>query len=203
MNTPGGWGAVNIQGVAVARIARRKPSADPVPVPSEAAAANAVESWLSFNAFSRDVFAQAHPGYEDILDGALTQFRKDPQRIHQRRSLDPAVGTGVALSSAIPFVLPVVAMFLGAVTERAVTGVVDSIERATRGRIARIIRDHHGSTHDVPQAAGALGLSGEEEGIVRGVVLGWGVGRGMDPQSAGNLADAVVRTLRSYSGDAG
>ncbi|MFF9090824.1 hypothetical protein ACF1BE_31490 [Streptomyces sp. NPDC014991] len=220
----------------------------PIPIPSEGGAADTVEGWPSFIAFSRDVFSAAHPGYEDLFDGALAEFRRNPQQVREHRPLEPAVGVGVAVSSAVPFVLPVVAMFLGAVTERVVTGAVDGIEEAIRRRIARIIGVHRRAAlasesshaaqasgesaaaadayaHDdspgdvtqrrdagsapplhsgavVPPAASGLRLSAEEEGFVRGVLIGLGVSVEMDADAAEHLAEAVIRTLRGYSEDA-
>jgi hypothetical protein len=54
----------------------------------------------------------------------------------------------------------------------------------------------------VPPAASGLRLSAEEEGFVRGVLIGAGVSVHMDADAAGHLAEAVIRTLRGYSGDA-
>jgi hypothetical protein len=232
--------------VAVLGKARKKPLAELIPVPSGGGAADTVEGWPLFIAFSQDVFSAAHPGYEDLFEGALAEFRSNPQQVREHRPLGPAVGVGVAVSSTVPFVLPVVAMFLGAVTERAVTGAADVIEGATRRRIARILGVHRQAAlvsdsshaaeaseesaaaadapaHDgsdvterrdtgsalplhsgavVPPAASGLRLSADEEGFVRGVLIGAGVSVHMDADAAGHLAEAVIRTLRGYSRDA-
>ncbi|MEV6806315.1 hypothetical protein [Streptomyces sp. NPDC051132] len=222
--------------------------ADPIPIPSEGGAADTIGGWPSFIAFSQDVFSAAHPGYEDLFDSALAEFRSNPQRVRENRPLEPAVGVGVAVSSAVPFVLPVVAMFFGAVTEGAVTGAIDAIEEAVRRRIIRVIgvrwrvplasesshaaegledsaaaadaHAHDDSPGDViqrrdagsapplhsgavvPPAASGLRLSAEEEGFVRGVLIGLGVSVKMDADAAEHLAEAVIRTLRGYAEDA-
>lgn len=206
--------------------ARNKALVDPIPVPSDAEGADGLGGWEVFTHFGREVFAVAHAEDLDVFESTLAEFRRNPQRVRRTRELEPAVGTGVALVSAVPYLLPVVSMLLGVVGERASNRAIDLIESTTRRKIAHLLENRRrdpadSATSDRPSpdltlpsprdpaaptdaegdAPGdAQGeperLGADEERQLHAVLLGWGVGMRMETAAAGQLADSVIEALR-------
>ncbi|NEA56791.1 hypothetical protein G3I60_22280 [Streptomyces sp. SID13666] len=177
--------------------ARNKALADPIPVPSDVEGADGLGSWEVFTHFGREVFAVAHAEDQDVFENTLAEFRRNPQRVRRTRELEPAVGTGVALVSAVPYLLPVVSMLLGVVGERVSNRAIDLIESTTRRKIARLLENHRRDPADPTDAEGEPErLGADEERQLHAVLLGWGVGMRMEADAAGQLADSVIEALR-------
>ncbi|MFD3941052.1 hypothetical protein ACFWSF_40405 [Streptomyces sp. NPDC058611] len=113
------------------------------------------EAWAVLTEFGREVFMCAHPGKQDRFDGALAEFRSNPQRVVTKGRLRPKVGMGVDLALDIPYVLPLVTLVVGIAAERVTGGAVDVVGRATRRRIQALLtrRQRGGGDETVAESA--------------------------------------------------
>ncbi|WP_053739888.1 hypothetical protein [Streptomyces sp. NBC_01538] len=180
-----------------------------IPVPDDNADVSSVRGWEVFTRFSREVFISAHPEDGAEFDPMLAEFRKDPHGVLRSRQLRPKVGSGVIVQSAIPYVLPLVSLLVGAVAERAANGALDVISDAARRKVTRLLeqrRAHtaapatprNGETDSavVTATAPTAGLDPDEERALRMLLTGWAAQMRMDEAKARELADTILDVLR-------
>jgi hypothetical protein len=153
-------------------------SAVPVPGPS---------GWTAVESLGRAVFAVLDTGGRADYTKWFEEFREDPQGV-VKPALTPAVGSGVTVTSALLYVLPVAAWLVKAVAERLAGQAVDTLGQTLRTKIGRLLEDRHGGA--VPA------LDPDEEQVALAALAAWARGVGADAEQAGTVARAVIAVLR-------
>jgi hypothetical protein len=128
-------------------LSRRARSSRPVvPLPDSVTAQglDGTGGWAVLECVGQEVFtvmcgdARAdhadHADYEELFE----EFREDPQSV-VRPALRPAVASGITVSSALVYILPVTAWLLKVAAERVAGQAVDALGNATREKITRLL----------------------------------------------------------------
>jgi hypothetical protein len=115
------------------------------------------------------------------------EFREDPQGMVQP-ALTPVVGSGVSVTSALLYVLPVTAWLVKVVAERLAGQAVDTLGQTVRAKIGRLLEDRRGGA--------APALDPVEEQVALAALAAWARSVGADAEQAGTVARAVITVLR-------
>ncbi|MFI0544895.1 hypothetical protein ACH3VS_39295 [Streptomyces sp. WSLK1-3] len=115
------------------------------------------------------------------------EFREDPQGA-VKPALSPAVGSGVTVTSALLYVLPVAAWLVKLVAERLAGQAVDTLGQNVRAKIGRLLEDRRGGA--VPT------LDPDEEQVALAALAAWARSIGADAEQGDTVARAVITVLR-------
>ncbi|MER6955052.1 hypothetical protein [Streptomyces sp. NPDC000618] len=174
-----------------------------VPVPESAAQEGGrIDEWAVLESLGRDVFTvlcgDTRADYAELFE----EFREDPQSV-VRPALTPAVASGITVSSALPYLLPVTAWLLKVATERVAVQAVDALSDATREKIARLLRHRRSRTsaEGTNDAATPDPMDADEEQAARTALAAWAESIGADAAQACAVAEAIIRVLRTGEGE--
>ncbi|MFI5871490.1 hypothetical protein ACIBAH_03410 [Streptomyces sp. NPDC051445] len=186
-----------------ARIAR---PVVPLPGPLTTRGLGGADGWAVLESFGHEVFTairgDTHAGTRADYAELFEEFREDPQSV-VRPALTPAVASGITVSSALPYILPVTAWLLKVAAERLAGQAVDALGDATREKIARLV----GRRGCAPGADGALDttepvpLGPDEEQAALTALASWAESVGADTAQALEVAEAVIAVLRGDGRD--
>ncbi|MGW0943539.1 hypothetical protein ACWD4O_13475 [Streptomyces sp. NPDC002623] len=160
-----------------------------------------IDGWAVLESLGRDVFTvmcgDARADYAELFE----EFREDPQSV-VRPPLTPAVASGITVSSALPYILPVTAWLLKVATERIAVRAVDTLSDATREKIARLLRRRsRTSAEGTNDAATPDPMDADEEQAARTALAAWAESIGADAAQACAVAEAIIRVLRTGEGE--
>ncbi|MFD5428337.1 hypothetical protein [Streptomyces sp. NPDC127084] len=191
---------------------RRAKSPRPaVPLPDSGA-----DGWAILESTGREVFAvmcrdphdmdhPAHPDRPDHVDykELFEEFRTDPQYV-LRPALKPPVASGITVSAALLYILPVTAWLLRVAAERVAGQAVDALGSATREKLRALLsRRRDGTSGNEPDTgAEPVALDANEEQAALTALVAYAASIGADAAESRAVAEAVITLLRNRGGGA-
>ncbi|MEU1192795.1 hypothetical protein [Streptomyces sp. NPDC005859] len=174
----------------------------PLPDPVATQGPDGVDGWAVLESLGHEVFTamrgDARADYAELFE----EFREDPQSV-VRPALTPAVASGITVSSALPYLLPVTAWLLKVAAERVAVQAMDALSEATREKIARLL----GRRRPALAREGAQGvaepapLDPDEEQATLTALASWAESIGADTAQAREVAEAIIEVLRGGGRD--
>ncbi|MFD7609483.1 hypothetical protein [Streptomyces sp. NPDC059828] len=185
-----------------------------VPLPDSEA-----DDWVILEGAGRGVFEvmlrDAHTDSTDVADVTdyeelFEEFRDDPQSV-LRPAVKPPVASGITVSAALLYVLPLTAWLLKVSAERAAGQAVDALGKATRAKLGHLLRRRRddGAPEDAPDTAAGQGtdagagpdaLEANEERAVLTALAAYAESLGADAAEAREVSEAIIRFLRGRGG---
>ncbi|GDY68001.1 hypothetical protein [Streptomyces avermitilis] len=156
------------------------------------------DGWAVLESVGREVFTvmrgDAGADYAELFE----EFREDPQSV-LRSALKPAVASGITVSSALPYILPVTAWLLKVAGERVAVQAVDALSDATREKITRLLgrRRTAAAADETTGEAGTATLDAGEEQAALTALAAWAESVGADAAEAREVAEAIIKVLRN------
>ncbi|MEU2158078.1 hypothetical protein ABZ532_24245 [Streptomyces sp. NPDC019396] len=189
-----------------------------VPLPDSEA-----DGWVILESAGRGVFAvMCRDAHMDSMDDAdstdyeelFEEFRDDPQSV-LRPAVSTPVASGIIVSAALLYVLPLTAWLLKVAAERAAGQAVDALGNATRAKLGHLLRRRRddGAPEDAPDTAAGPGtdavpdagagpdaLDADEERAVLTALTAYAESLGADAAEAREVSEAIIRFLRGRGG---
>ncbi|MEV6399063.1 hypothetical protein AB0M39_30495 [Streptomyces sp. NPDC051907] len=176
-----------------------------VPLPDSVTAQglDGADGWAVLESVGHEVFTvmrgDAPADYAELFE----EFREDPQSV-VRPALTPAVASGITVSSALVYILPVTAWLLKVATERVAGQAVDALSDAAREKITRLLgRRRAEAPEEANGGAAPVALDTSEEQAALAALATWAESIGADAAEARAVAEAVIRVLRGRGGGSG
>lgn len=172
-----------------------------VPLPASPDGLGEADGWAVLESLGHEVFLQMHAGERVGYDELLEDFREDPQG-EVEPALTPVVASGITLSSALAYILPVTAWLLKIAAERVTGQAMDTLSDTAREKIRRLLRSRRPrplagdpGTDGLP-----VSLDPDEEQAALTSLAAWAESIGADADEAREVAEAIIRALRGDEG---
>jgi AcrR family transcriptional regulator len=172
-----------------------------VPLPASPEGLGEADGWAVLESLGHEVFLRMHDGERIGYDELLEDFREDPQG-EAGPALTPVVASGITISSALVYILPVTAWLLKIATERVAGQAVDALSDTAREKIRHLLRSHRSQPlSGGPAADGSpVPLAPDEEQAALASLAAWAESIGADADQACEVARAVIRALHGNEG---